>query len=127
MQRPFFSQSPKRVGSGPARPPISRGRVPAGGSAGVAALAAGASGSAGGADEQGAAERLPAGIDIPGKSARICRRQPRAACESTANSMRSDLSTVSLDTLGVLRVRGADAVAFLQGQLSNDLQRLAAD
>jgi folate-binding protein YgfZ len=34
---------------------------------------------------------------------------------------------VSLDTLGVLRVRGADAVAFLQGQLSNDLQRLSAD
>lgn len=25
MQRPFFSQSPKRVGSGPAGPPISRG------------------------------------------------------------------------------------------------------
>jgi hypothetical protein len=23
MQRPFFSQSPKRVGSGPSRPPIS--------------------------------------------------------------------------------------------------------
>jgi len=41
--------------------------------------------------------------------------------------MRGDLGTVSLDTLGVLRVRGADAVAFLQGQLSNDLQRLAAD
>jgi len=41
--------------------------------------------------------------------------------------MRSDLSTVSLDTLGVLRVRGADAPAFLQGQLSNDLERLSAD
>ena len=25
MQRPAFSQSPKRVGSGPSRPPISRG------------------------------------------------------------------------------------------------------
>ena len=41
--------------------------------------------------------------------------------------MRGDLGTVSLDTLGVLRVRGADAVAFLQGQLLSDLQRLAAD
>jgi hypothetical protein len=41
--------------------------------------------------------------------------------------MRSDLGTVSLDTLGVLRVRGADAVAFLQGQLSNDLELLTAD
>ena len=27
MQRPAFSQSPKRVGSGPSRPPISRGRA----------------------------------------------------------------------------------------------------
>lgn len=32
MQRPFFSQSPYRVGSGPPRPPISGGD--AGGSAG---------------------------------------------------------------------------------------------
>ena len=96
--------------------------------AGDAALAGGGSCSAsGGADVQGA-ERLPAGIDIPDKSARILCRQPRTACgESTVNSMRSDLGTVSLDTLGVLRVRGADAVAFLQGQLSNDLERLTAD
>jgi tRNA-modifying protein YgfZ len=41
--------------------------------------------------------------------------------------MRSDGSTVSLDALGVLRARGPDAVPFLQGQLSNDLTRLAAD
>ena len=41
--------------------------------------------------------------------------------------MHSDLSTVSLDTLGVLRVRGADAAAFLQGQLSNDLELLTAN
>ncbi len=27
MQRPAFSQSPNRVGSGPSRPPISRGRT----------------------------------------------------------------------------------------------------
>ena len=30
MQRPAFSQSPKRVGSGPSRPPTSRGRAGAG-------------------------------------------------------------------------------------------------
>jgi folate-binding protein YgfZ len=41
--------------------------------------------------------------------------------------MRSDLSTVALDALGVLRARGPDALSFLQGQLSNDLTRLAAD
>jgi tRNA-modifying protein YgfZ len=33
-------------------------------------------------------------------------------------------STVTLETLGVLGARGADARAFLQGQLSNDLTRL---
>jgi tRNA-modifying protein YgfZ len=33
---------------------------------------------------------------------------------------------VPLDTLGVLRARGADADAFLQGQLSNDMTRLSA-
>jgi folate-binding protein YgfZ len=128
MQRPFFSQSPKRVGSGPTRPPISRGRATeVAGVAADAALASGTRCSAAGADVQGA-EMVPAGIDIPDKSARICLGQPRAACgQSTANSMRSDLSMVSLDKLGVLRVRGADAVAFLQGQLSNDLQRLAVD
>jgi folate-binding protein YgfZ len=41
--------------------------------------------------------------------------------------MRSELSTLALDTLGVLRARGPDALTFLQGQLSNDLTRLASD
>jgi tRNA-modifying protein YgfZ len=34
------------------------------------------------------------------------------------------LDQVDLDDLGVLRIRGADATHFLQGQLSNDLARL---
>jgi folate-binding protein YgfZ len=34
-------------------------------------------------------------------------------------------STVHLETLGALRVSGADVVSFLQGQLSNDIARLA--
>ena len=41
--------------------------------------------------------------------------------------MRSDCGTVALDALGVLRARGPDALSFLQGQLSNDLTRLAVD
>src|SRR5215472_18829171 len=41
--------------------------------------------------------------------------------------MQNDLSTVALDALGVLRVRGPDALSFLQGQLSNDLTRLGVD
>src|ERR1700683_2720027 len=36
-------------------------------------------------------------------------------------------TAVPLSELGVLRARGADARAFLQGQLSNDLTRLGAD
>jgi hypothetical protein len=35
--------------------------------------------------------------------------------------------SVSLESLGVLRVRGADLVSFLQGQLSNDVARLSAE
>jgi tRNA-modifying protein YgfZ len=38
--------------------------------------------------------------------------------------MHSELGTVALDTLGVLRARGQDVVSFLQGQLSNDLTLL---
>lgn len=41
--------------------------------------------------------------------------------------MNNRCKSTLLDTLGVLRVRGADSVAFLQGQLSNDMRRLAAD
>jgi folate-binding protein YgfZ len=41
--------------------------------------------------------------------------------------MRAQSSRVSLDSLGVLRVRGADAIAFLQGQVSNDMSRVAQD
>ena len=41
--------------------------------------------------------------------------------------MQRQLSTAALDALGVLRARGPDALSFLQGQLSNDLTRLAID
>ena len=38
--------------------------------------------------------------------------------------MTGAVTSIPLESLGVLRVRGADAVSFLQGQLSNDLARL---
>lgn len=38
--------------------------------------------------------------------------------------MSSEWNSVPLDSLGVLRVRGADVVSFLQGQLSNDIALL---
>ena len=37
------------------------------------------------------------------------------------------LQTVELDDLGAVRVKGADAARFLQGQLSNDLGRVSAE
>ena len=37
------------------------------------------------------------------------------------------LQSVELDDLGALRVTGADAARFLQGQLSNDIGRVSAD
>src|SRR5262245_32099422 len=40
--------------------------------------------------------------------------------------MRTALEVISLDDLGAVRVRGTDAVRFLQGQLSNDVARLGA-
>jgi folate-binding protein YgfZ len=39
----------------------------------------------------------------------------------------SHLESVELDDLGVLRIVGADAARFLQGQLSNDLGRVSAE
>jgi tRNA-modifying protein YgfZ len=41
--------------------------------------------------------------------------------------MHSGITHVALDSLGVLHARGADAVSFLQGQLSNDLRLLSAE
>ena len=40
--------------------------------------------------------------------------------------MKTPRKSASLDSLGVLRARGADAVSFLQGQLSNDVAALSA-
>ncbi len=40
--------------------------------------------------------------------------------------MRLSWNVLPLDTLGALRLRGADVASFLQGQLSNDLTRLGA-
>jgi folate-binding protein YgfZ len=40
--------------------------------------------------------------------------------------MRTELEAIELEPLGIVRMRGADGVKFLQGQLSNDLARLSA-
>jgi folate-binding protein YgfZ len=41
--------------------------------------------------------------------------------------MRTEWNSVSLDSLGVLRARGAEVVSFLQGQLSNDVALLGTE
>ena len=41
--------------------------------------------------------------------------------------MSTNWNLISLGDLGVLRFRGADAVRFLQGQVSNDVERLSAE
>jgi folate-binding protein YgfZ len=41
--------------------------------------------------------------------------------------MSKDWNLIELGDLGVLRFRGADAVKFLQGQVSNDVERLSAE
>jgi len=41
--------------------------------------------------------------------------------------MCSEWNSVPLDSLGVLRVRGADVVSFLQGQVSNDVALLGPE
>jgi folate-binding protein YgfZ len=42
-------------------------------------------------------------------------------------SMHNALEVITLEDLGIVRVRGVDAVRFLQGQLSNDVARLSAE
>jgi tRNA-modifying protein YgfZ len=41
--------------------------------------------------------------------------------------MSKDWNLMGLDDLGVLRLRGPDAVKFLQGQVSNDVEKLSAE
>jgi tRNA-modifying protein YgfZ len=41
--------------------------------------------------------------------------------------MSKDWNLIGLDDLGVLRLRGPDAVRFLQGQVSNDVEKLTAE
>jgi tRNA-modifying protein YgfZ len=41
--------------------------------------------------------------------------------------MRNAPEVITLEDLGIVRVRGVDAVRFLQGQLSNDVARLSAE
>ena len=123
MQRPFFSQSPKRVGSGPLGPPISRG-----GEAGTGGCG-GVTGGSTAADD--ACCPTPWGSFCIG--ARVCQNRawqttvPRTepgALETMEPSHISPATPVALTGLGVLAVRGPEARKFLNGQLSQDVTTL---
>ena len=142
MQRPAFSQSPKRVGSGPSRPPISRGRT----GEWRVAWDCGLASARRRAGSPGARPRGRSG----GRSARRAKAsyQPailpdvayvlhralglRSGCtgqNEPGQTMNDDptqaLRAVLLPGFGVLRIGGADAVTFLQGQFTNDVRLLA--
>ncbi len=109
MQRPLRSQSPKRVGSGPAGPPISTGCCVAGAPGKFRAAGPGVDS---GAETAGSAPASEAFCI----AAQFCQNPP----------MRTALEGIYLQDTGIVRVQGADALTFLQGQLSNDLAKLSA-
>ena len=115
MQRPFFSQSPNRVGSGPSRPPISRG-------------CSSRCGDAGGDGSPGvdvASETWgPVDLLSPCFIAKLC--QTPGADAPFGTCVDFDMTALNnLPQLAAVRVRGADASTFLQGQLSCDVARIA--
>src|SRR5262245_55846797 len=112
MQRPFLSQSPKRVGSGPDGPPDSLG-LGSGAGACCASLAF-SSVTAGWAFGTGA------------NSARIGSPRPYEIPDKTKMSKPVGIDLgAGVTALGVLAFRGPDAARFLQGQLSAEIEKLA--
>jgi len=107
MQRPLRSQSPKRVGSGPVGPPSSTGAAGSG-SCGTRVLT-----------------RVSVAAALEGESGGIAQLCQNRGPQLSHPPM-SQLFVMRLEHLSVLRFRGPDAVRFLQGQLSNDVERLRA-
>ena len=93
MQRPFFSQSPKRVGSGPLRPPISV----------VGPLAS------------------PDAVSSPG--AGCGSESGTATLLSFLFEVITELCQMSDNPYSIIIVSGGDAEEFLQGQLTADLRK----
>lgn len=61
----------------------------------------------------------------------VCQNSPAATTETagktTLKHMHNPTQSTPLDDLGALRFKGADAAGFLQGQVSNDMHRLASE
>jgi folate-binding protein YgfZ len=120
MQRPNFSQSPKRVGSGPGGAPLGSG-----GRGIMAGVGAGAPDPASfaliSADARAAAVETGMSASVP--ELRIT--DHRATVGKTTHAMKQLGAVCLLDDYGTLRFSGADVEKFLQGQLSNDVSALA--
>lgn len=142
MQRPARSQSPKRVGSGPSRPPISVGReapdrATAGAAAGmsvalgVSCPPAGDNASGAGA-EPGDKVRWEVDIEVDSAIFLHCNAsQPTDGNSMSANTLHTSSGNPVQDgpgsgkpavtAYGVLRLEGPDAATFLQGQVTQDV------
>jgi tRNA-modifying protein YgfZ len=134
MQRPFFSQSPKRVGSGPGGPPISRAaaRGTARGAPARTLSALGGGGLSAGGGVSGLLDsRVDIGISLPEFAhcghGMFRKNNGQLLRMAGAELHTSECLCVPLTALGALRGRGPDVVSFLQGQLSNDVTRLTAE
>jgi folate-binding protein YgfZ len=72
--------------------------------------------------------RVSAGFCMAGKFARIRGKGPFKTCGKTMLKPLTDARRrTALADLGAVRVQGADAIKFLQGQLSNDTTKLGAE
>jgi tRNA-modifying protein YgfZ len=76
--------------------------------------------------------RVSAGFCMAREFARISRDGPfktfgKTMLKPLTGATSSTLRRVSLPDLGAVRVQGADAIKFLQGQLSNDVAKLSMD
>jgi len=129
------SQSPKRVGSGPDGPPISRrcaeGSAPGFGpgfgapESRLRAASAAVEESAVDGTDEGVGEFFSGLIRI---STSVPEFGSRGHEDAGINYMNAGhFQSVELEDLGALRISGTDATRFLQGQLSNDLGRVSAE
>jgi tRNA-modifying protein YgfZ len=119
------------VGSGPGGPPISNGsRGP--GAAGAARPADGSEGTEGifgfgGAEIELSAPASEAFCIPPGFCQNPAPGTITNLWKNNAHRMRNALTAIAIEHLGIVRIRGAEAVKFLQGQLSNDVAQLRAE
>src|SRR6185503_15087638 len=72
--------------------------------------------------------RVSAGFCMARECTRFSRRGPFKTCGKTMlKPVDGAARQTRLADMGVVRAQGADAIKFLQGQLSNDVERLTAE